>query len=487
MADFDKWTRAIVEYTATGGENETLRFAQFGPVAYVKNPIHEIQQLSIFVNERQIAGGTVNGYILSNAPIFMPNEIGGYMPGLQSQPETQPNGKLNTIGQALLRGYVVVSAGARGRGMTDRSGRHIGNAPAHIVDTKAAVRWLRANAADVPGDLDRIITSGTSAGGATSALQGCTGNHPDYEPLLDEIGAYKEPDAVFASMCYCPIIDLDHADMAYEWEFDGVYEAFGQPFPPRAPKFSFETMRAMIEEWNNEDNKPKPVKMPLTDEEIAYSKELAPLFPAYLESLELKDSDGRILAVDPENPYKGTFCEALEARVLESAQKQLDQGIDVMAEDGVPTWLDVEDGRAIRCDLRAFFAWRTRLKPAPAFDKPSCNGSEGELFGDADIEAKHFSRYMAQKEGDAFPVADERVIRMENPLAYIDDPMACKARHFRIRHGLIDRDTSIAVSEIFHAKLENAGIDTELAHPWGIPHAGDYDLNELFDWIDAIV
>lgn len=27
---------------------------------------------------------------------------------------------------------------------------------------------------------------------------------------------------VFASVCYCPIIDLDHADMAYEWLYGGM-------------------------------------------------------------------------------------------------------------------------------------------------------------------------------------------------------------------------------------------------------------------------
>lgn len=40
---------------------------------------------------------------------------------------------------------------------------------------------------------------------------------PDYAPLLKAMGATDERDDVFASVCYCPIADLDHADMAYEW------------------------------------------------------------------------------------------------------------------------------------------------------------------------------------------------------------------------------------------------------------------------------
>ena len=65
--------------------------------------------------------------------------------------------------------------------------------------------------------------------------------------------------------------------------------------------------------------------------------------------------------------------------------------------------------------------------------------------------------------------------------------MAVKAKHYRIRHGAVDRDTSLAIPVILHTKLMNAGIDSDLEFPWGIPHAGDYDLNELFRWIDAIV
>jgi len=36
------------------------------------------------------------------------------------------------------------------------------------------------------------------------------------------------------------------------------------------------------------------------------------------------------------------------------------------------------------------------------------------------------------------------------------------------------------------AKLRANGVDTDLAYPWGIPHAGDYDIGELLNWIDGI-
>lgn len=105
--------------------------------------------------------------------------------------------------------------------MIDAQGKLIGTAPAVICDYKAAVRWLRHNRDLIPGDTEKIITNGTSAGGAISSVMGATGNHPDYEPFLKAVGAADERDDIFAASCYCPITNLDHADMAYEWEFAG--------------------------------------------------------------------------------------------------------------------------------------------------------------------------------------------------------------------------------------------------------------------------
>ena len=77
-------------------------------------------------------------------------------------------------------------------------------------------------------------------------------------------------------------------------------------------------------------------------------------------------------------------------------------------------------------------------------------------------------------------------VRLMNPMNYVDDERALKARHYRIRHGAVDRDTSLAISEMLALKLAGAGVDTDIEHPWGIPHAGDYDLDGLFAWIDGI-
>ena len=76
------------------------------------------------------------------------------------------------------------------------------------------------------------------------------------------------------------------------------------------------------------------------------------------------------------------------------------------------------------------------------------------------------------------------MIKLMNPLNFIGK--ADTAKHFRIRHGAIDRDTSLGVPAILALKLQNSGADVDFRVPWGRGHSGDYDLPELFDWMDSI-
>jgi hypothetical protein len=80
--------------------------------------------------------------------------------------------------------------------------------------------------------------------------------------------------------------------------------------------------------------------------------------------------------------------------------------------------------------------------------------------------------------------AEKSVIRMMNPMSYLGTKGTQTATHWRIRHGTLDRDTSLAIPVILATKLSNLGLDVDLALPWNTPHSGDYDLDELFAWID---
>lgn len=56
--------------------------------------------------------------------------------------------------------------------------------PAQIHDIKAAIRFLRANAASYRFRPDKIIIWGSSAGGHLAALTGVTNNHPELEGTI---------------------------------------------------------------------------------------------------------------------------------------------------------------------------------------------------------------------------------------------------------------------------------------------------------------
>ena len=94
--------------------------------------------------------------------IFMPNGIGGYMSAKPQTTQLQ-NEKPNATLEALFRGYVVASVGARGRTLKDGE-KFIGKAPSGIAGLKVAVRYLKFNDKFMPGDANKIIANGTSAG-----------------------------------------------------------------------------------------------------------------------------------------------------------------------------------------------------------------------------------------------------------------------------------------------------------------------------------
>ena len=44
----------------------------------------------------------------------------------------------------------------------------------------------------------------------------------------------------------------------------------------------------------------------------------------------------------------------------------------------------------------------------------------------------------------------------------------------------------LAIPAILALKLAERGVDVNFYSPWNRGHGGDYDLPELFDWIDSI-
>ena len=464
MLKFEKNDYTIEEVTLCG---ETIRFRAFRDLIYVEKPVNEeFQKMNLFVPECYYEGASLHGYDLRSAPVFMPNTVGGYMPGPADEPGTNPflQGRPNTIFRALQHGYVVASPAIRGRVQKGADGRYNGKAPSCVVDYKAAVRYLHFFADELPGDASKIITNGTSAGGALSSLMGSTGNHPDYEPYLQALGAADAGDNVFAASCYCPITNLQHADMAYEWQFCGVND------------FHRANMKM------DEGGRPvfTPVDGEMTKEQILVSAEEKAMFPAYVNSLGLKDENGDPLTLDADG--EGSLKEYVKRVVMESAQRASDQGVDLSDKP----WLIVENGKVQGMDFTAYVKDITRMKTAPAFDALDLESPENDLFGNETTNCRHFTEYSTAHTKAQGACAEAEVVKMMNPMEYILDEKAEKAQHFRIRHGECDRDTSLVISAMLTAKLREAGCEVDYHSPWNTPHAGDYDLDELFAWIDGI-
>ena len=128
-----------------------------------------------------------------------------------------------------------------------------------------------------------------------------------------------------------------------------------------------------------------------------------------------------------------------------------------------------------------------RQKTPGAFDNIDLSTGENNLFGDKAIDNKHFTKYMLEHSTVNGQIADSKIVKMMNPMYYIGTKGVTTSKYWRIRHGAVDKDTSLAIPAILALKLENLGKNVDFASPWATPHSGDYDLDELFTWIDGIV
>ena len=467
-------------------------------IVYCDHPVApELQRLNIYIPESYLTPHAQPGhspvvshggraYMADEAPIVLYNDIGGYAE-CRPAPLTLRNRRF------LSDGYVLVSVGARGRQSVDENGCACGKSPAALVDLKAAVRWLRAHKEDLPaGDVERIISVGTSAGGAMSSLLAVTGNDPAFDLQLAQIGAVPcERDDIFAAQCYCPIVDLDHADMAYEWMFGSktIYAFRPQQLPEVLDPFQREL-----------------------------SHELALAYPDYVNGLDLGlalGSDGR----------SGSYYHALMDELSRSLDVFLMRNAGtadecaVLIEEidhgaGFIGW----DGECARIeDLDAYVrAYLGRKKGCPSFDTFNGTSPENQEFGSSGAapgsvyDMSHFSRATmsiiqktAGRMGDCAhaEIADvydrdlareglRRAVDLLNPMVHLAQGRAKAgdvAPHVRIRVGSRDADTSFTVSFNLARALERSGTDVDYALVWGEGH-GDADYpGEFSAWVDSIV
>ena len=460
-------------------DNKEIKYRAFEYIPYVSNPIDIDQQyINIYIPEEYFNDGTVNGYNTQTAPIFMPNNVGGYMPSQPMTPKVE-NNKPNSALYALSRGYVVASPATRGRTNKASDGNFIGKAPAVIVDLQAATAYLHANDATMPGNAKRIITNGTSAGGAVSLLQGATGNTSDYQPYLQALGAATASTDVYASSAYAPITNLDAADMAYEWSYNGITSfnkvTMGQGELPQANVGGAQApMQRSVQRVN------------LTNDDVAYSDLLKSHFPDYINNLQLRDRTGVILKLDKKG--NGTFKQYVKSFIIDAANKAKSNGADLSRYSFLI--LDKNTGLVKDIDWDAYNSFTSRSKVPGAFDSRSNDSGENSLFGTSTSDTNHFTITAALHDtttnNDVY-VENAKIVTMMNPMNYLGSPSATNAKYYRIRYGTADSNTSVAIPLIVGTRAQNLGYSVDMATPFGVDHAGDYDLQDLFNWMDSIV
>ncbi|WP_062645463.1 subtype B tannase [Streptomyces maremycinicus] len=445
------YTEQTIGIKDTTGITHSVTYRFFKVASYVAAPVNAAyQSLNVSVPV-SIDGTAVDA---SDAPVLLANAVGGYMPSSVANATgisaSGMGGGTSRQGLALAAGYVVVEPGARGRSLVDANGTYYGTAPAAIVDLKAAVRYLKFNKGRVPGDVERIVSSGVSAGGALSALLGASGDSPLYDPYLAEIGAADASDAVFASGDWCPITDLEHADAAYEWCWGAN------------PLASGATVDATV------------------------SADLKAQFTAYLAALKLRAKG-----------YGALTARNLDAYLLETfLQPSATAYLAALTDTARATYLAAHPFITWSAG-KATFTWAdflthvgARKKNAPSFDGFDLSTPECNLFGTGTTKARHFTLYSLRHEaGDsARPDADlPAKLHLMNPMYHLVDKVnPHRAKHWWIRLGTKDSDTSLSVAANLATRLTSLGDDVDAFYYWDAGHGADLDPAEFIGWIGKV-
>ena len=367
---------------------------------------------------------------------------------------------------ALANGYVVVEPGCRGRDLQWSDGKYYGKAPTMIVDLKAAIRYLRYNAGRIPGNMDWIVTSGGSAGGALSTLVAASGNSSLYDADLNALGAADTDDNVFLSASYSPITDLDHADMQYEWMW-GTLPDMGGGTPGNTSTSSSGAGKLVNQ---------------------TYSKQLTTAFGGYLDTLALPGING-YGTLTAENYAAYLLKEYLEP----AATKALSQTLTATERDTYltkNTWITWSGGQA-------GFTWDkflehvgSRSKGVPAFDAFDLSATENSVYGDASHNGRHFTlyslRHASGNQGAQLASDLPKTIAMMNPMYHLRSKNPSRARHWWIRTGTLDTNTAHTVVANLAAITTGLGDSVNSAVYWDGGHAVNFDSPDLIEWVGKL-
>ena len=382
------------------------------PGNYMSCSTSTADKYSCSINTRGKAGS----YTASTAPIVMPINTAGY--SAQKGPTSY---SYNGLGDYLSTGLIYVYAGCRGRheGESYNSG-----APWGITDLKAAIRFIRYNKDLIPGDMNSIFSFGHSGGGAQSCLLGITGDSNLFINYLNNIGAAMKydngttiSDSIKGSQCWCPITNLDTADMAYEWNL-GQYSTSGtRTIGTFTKKLSDDLSTNYVDYINRlklKDEKGNVLLLSTTQANSGlyydYIKSVIQtslnnflsdtIFPYTQSSNEKQDGgfaggeSGTPPGGEPpsgEGPPSGT-------RILSTSYDTVLDYIQYLNSD--ETWVnyDISSNTATITSIGSFVnKCKNPTKDVGAFDSLSKGQAENKLFGiSSTTNTAHFDTYMSQ-------------------------------------------------------------------------------------------
>ena len=434
----------------------------------------------------------VNGYTADTAPIVYLNECGGWKSSSPRSVDTS----------YMEQGFVYVTAGARSRDAVDESGLHTGKAPTQVVDLKSGVIALRANADVIPGNKDRIISVGTSGGGQMSSILGASGNMPEYYEYLYDAGALgvtknddgsyasAYSDAIYAAQCYCPIADIEDADLAYAWWWVDLADDGG-------------TYRGE-----------------LTDFSRRLQELEAEAYVDYLNGLGLVDESGAALTLT--GLRSGSYYDAILANISDALNAMVSTGeIDPATAYPDADWLTHDDDGWHVTDMRGFMIGtglvNNRNKAIPGFD-PMDKSAENDAFGDPEDESVHFSRSVAQilsdhyeelSQLDGFDAGQvdayisealtgegaDAIAQQANLLNATEIMLGAEgfkavepAQYWRVRSGTADQHTSFGIGYNITLAAKAMGRSTDYHLVWNMGHGSQEGASTgtFIDWINAI-
>lgn len=468
----------------TNLQNQTMLI--YVPAAYMN--VDETGKV-IGINHEAVVGN----YTADTAPIVYLNECGGWK---SSSPRSVDV-------SYIAQGFIYVTAGARSRDAVDENGLHTGKAPTQVVDLKSGVIALRANRDVIPGNTDRIISVGTSGGGQMSSIFGASGNMPEYYEYLYEAGAlgviknedgsYSSayPDNIYAAQAYCPIADIEDADLAYAWWWVDLADLGGTY---RGSMTAFERRLQELE---------------------------AEAFIDYLNSLNLKDADGNLLTLT--GLRSGSYYDAILNNISEALNAMAATGeVDPATAYAGAEWLtQKEDGSWQVTDLAGFMVGtglvNQRNKAVPGFDTMD-KSAENDAFGLPEQSAVHYSRSVAQILSDNYEELSQLDgFNREYVDSYISDALTGEnadyianqanllnateimlgadgytavdpAQYWRIRSGTADQHTSFSIGYNIGLAAQSQGMNVDYHLVWNMGHGSNEgsSTGTFIDWINTI-